>query len=149
MTPALRSLLAAATIFGASGLFVKSLGLSALVITSFRLLTPALILFATSPKLGLSMIKSPSRPLLLAANLTALRVFFWVVALKYASISKVVYVLYIWPIIFTFLNAKFLKEHVSSKHKLLLALSFAGIAVIYSGERFELENKDLVGMCCM
>jgi drug/metabolite transporter (DMT)-like permease len=149
MNPALLSLFAAATIFGTSGLFVKSLELPALVIASFRLLTPALILFATSPKLGLSIIKSPSRPLLLASNLTALRIFFWVVALKYASISKVVYVLYIWPIIFTFLNAKFLKEHVSPKHKLLLALSFAGIAAIYSGERIDLGNKDLLGMCCM
>lgn len=88
MNPALLSLLAAATIFGTSGLFVKSLGLSALMIASFRLLTPALILFATSPKLGLSIIKSPSRPLLLASNLTTLLVFFWVVALKYAAISK-------------------------------------------------------------
>lgn len=143
------AILTAATIFGTSGVFVKSLELPSPAITALRLVVPSLVLLSTQKKLRHKLLHSPNKTLLLASVFTSMRIFFWVLGLLFAPMSKAICILYTWPILFTVLNARLLKERVSTRTKLLLLIAFGGILTMYSTEELSFKNRDLIGMSCM
>ena len=143
------AILAAATIFGTSGVFVKSLALPSTAITALRLLVPSIILLSTQGTLRRRLFTAPNKTLLIASVFTSLRIFFWVLGLVFAPMSKAICILYTWPILFTILNATLLKERVSARTKFLLLVAFGGILTMYATEEISLKNRDLIGMLCM
>jgi drug/metabolite transporter (DMT)-like permease len=144
------AILVAATLFGTSGVFVKSLALlPSTAITALRLVVPFLLLFSTQGTLRRRLFSRPNKTLLFASAFTSLRIFFWVLGLVFAPMSKAICILYIWPILFTLLNGCILKERVLPRTKLLLLTAFAGILIMYSAEELSLNNRDLIGMSFM
>jgi drug/metabolite transporter (DMT)-like permease len=143
------AILAAATLFGTSGVFVKSISLPPTAITALRLIVPSVVLLSTQRDIRTRLLSSPNKTLLIASIFTSLRIFFWVLGLMFAPMSKAVFILYVWPILFTILNARFLKENVPRRTKLLLLVAFAGIVTMYSTEEISLNNRDMIGMSCM
>lgn len=143
------AILLAALIFGTGGLFVKTLDAPSTVVVAFRLFIPAIAILIFCRDLRIRLLTQPSRTLAVASACTAVRVLFWVLALRYASITKVIFILYTWPVIFTIFQARFFGERVSRKGALLLAISFCGIATLYVGEPLHPDNHEIIGMGCM
>ena len=143
------AILAAAALFGTSGVFVKSLALPATAITALRLLVPSVVLLSTQREIRHKLFTAPNRTLLVASVFTSLRILFWVLGLMFAPMSTAIFVLYLWPILFTILNAYVLKERVTLRAKLLLLLAFGGILIMTSAEDISLHNRDLLGMAFM
>jgi drug/metabolite transporter (DMT)-like permease len=95
------AILAAATLFGTSGVFVKSISLPPTAITALRLIVPSVVLLSTQRDIRTRLLSSPNKTLLIASIFTSLRIFFWVLGLMFAPMSKAVFILYVWPILFT------------------------------------------------
>jgi len=85
---------------------------------------------------GLLIFRGSTKKMLFASALNALRMYLYLLAFKLTTIGNAVIILYTWPIFVTILGILFLKEHVSKKHILLIAIAFIGLIISSSGKSF-------------
>ena len=140
------AVIAAASLAGSSGVFVKYMEMPATSMASIRTLVPVLILGAVMALKGITIFRGNYRPLLWASFLNMLRMYLFFVAFIYASIANVVLILFTWPIFVTILSAIFLKEIISRRTWILLGLAFLGILIVFSDQEINFSNKDFLGM---
>ena len=75
--------------------------------------------------------------------------FFFFFAYNAISIGNAVIISYTWPVFAAIFGWLLLKEKMSLKNGLLLALAFAGIVLVYINKEFSFANKDFLGMGAM
>ncbi len=86
------------------------------------------------------------RPLLGLGAALALNWAFLFTAFNYTSIANAVLVYYTAPILATLISWRFLKEEVSGERWALIGLAFLGLALVISGQRLSLNDRDFVGV---
>ena len=145
-TKATIAVLIAATLAGASGVFVKYMSMPATSMSAIRTGLPVFLLGAYLLFQRKPILRQGYSSLLLASLINALRMYLFFVAFIYASIANVVLILYTWPISVTLFSVVFLKEQVSRKTIGLLGLAFIGIIIVFSNKEFNFENNDFIGM---
>ncbi len=143
------AIILAATIGGASGIFIKLIDLPATTITFFRMAVPVIILLGYLHYKGIRLFRGNYRMMMLASVLNALRMFLFFVGYLYASIGNAVIILFTWPIFGTLFSAIFLKEKVSVRTSILIGLAFLGIVTMYVDTEISFGNEDFIGMAAM
>ncbi len=143
------AIILAATIGGASGVFIKLIDLPATTITFFRMAVPVIILLGYLHYKQVKLFRGNYRVMMLASVLNAVRMFLFFVGYLYASIGNAVIILFTWPIFGTLFSAIFLKEKVSVRTSILIGLAFTGIVIMYVNTAISFENEDFIGMAAM
>lgn len=144
---ALYAVIFCALLAGVNGLLIKYMtSLPASALAFLRTAVPAIILLIWLLKQEESLFRGSTKKMLFASALNALRMYLYLLAFKLTTIGNAVIILYTWPIFVTILGILFLKEHVSKKHILLIAIAFIGLIISSSGKSFSFENTDLLGM---
>ncbi len=143
------AIILAATIGGASGIFIKLIDLPATTITFFRMAVPVIILLGYLHYKGIRLFRGNYRMMMLASVLNAVRMFLFFVGYLYASIGNAVIILFTWPIFGTLFSAIFLKEKVSVRTSILIGLAFLGIVTMYVDTEISFGNEDFIGMAAM
>ncbi len=135
-----------ALLAGVSGLMIKGMTIPATSIAWIRHALPVAVLLIWLRSRRIALFQGRYKLMLTASGLNAVRMYFFLTAYLYTTISNAVVISYTWPIFATILGAFFLKEHLTWGRGTLLLGSFLGIIIIYSGGTFSFENKDFVGM---
>lgn len=143
------AILFAATIGGASGVFIKIIDLPATSITFFRMAVPVIILLVYLQYKRIRLFRGNYSMLMVASVLNAIRMLLFFVGYLYASIGNAVIILFTWPIFGTLFSAIFLKEKVSFRTSILIGLAFLGIVVMYLNTEISFGNEDFIGMAAM
>ncbi|WP_297488440.1 DMT family transporter [Thermococcus sp.] len=86
------------------------------------------------------------RPLLGLGAALAFNWAFLFTAFNYTSIANAILVYYTAPILATLLSWRFLGERISGRRWALIGLAFLGLALIVSGQRLSLNDRDFVGV---
>jgi len=136
----------AATMAGASGLFVKFMEMPATSMSFVRTFLPTVILGSTMMYRNIPFFRGNYKLMLGASTLNALRMYLFFTAFIFSSIGKVVLILFTWPIFVTIFSAIFLKEVITQRTIFLLALSFSGIVLVYANEELSLQSSDFIGL---
>jgi len=125
--------LAAASIWGIGGYFIRRAALPTATIAFFRMAVPlaAIILYFLFkrhriPREGLGL-------RLFASLLNAARMYFYFLAFQYTTVSIAVVALYTWPIFATLFALPLNGEPISRRRLMFLGLAFAGVLVLYLG----------------
>lgn len=143
------AIIIAATIGGASGVFIKLIDLPATSITFFRMAVPVIILLVYLHYKRVRLFRGNYRMLMVASVLNAVRMLLFFIGYLYASIGNAVIILFTWPIFGTLFSAIFLKEKVSVRTAILIGLAFLGIVMMYLYTEIGFGNKDFIGMVAM
>jgi drug/metabolite transporter (DMT)-like permease len=136
----------AATIAGASGVFVKNVAIPATSIAFIRTTLPTILIGAYLLATGTQLFRGNYRLMLSGSVFNAIRMYFFFIAYIYTSMANAVIIAYTWPIFGTLLSILFLKEKVSKRNIGLLTLSFLGILIVFSNQSLTFENRDFIGM---
>lgn len=136
-------------IMGSSGVFIKFLELPSIVLASFRVAIPTLLLFIYFRLKKVKLFHRPVKWMLLGSLLNAIRIYFFMNSYAYTGIANAVIILYSWPIFASIFSMLFLREKIPGRNIFLLLLPFAGIIIIFSSHPFSLENNDFIGMSSM
>jgi len=136
----------AATLAGASGVFVKLMSMPATSISFIRTAIPTLLLGGVMIARDISFFRGNYRLMLVASALNAVRMFLFFTAFIYTDIGKVVIILFTWPIFVTIFSVLFLGEIITQRRIFLLLLSFMGIVVVYANQPLSVDNKDFIGL---
>ncbi len=149
MHPYLRVILAV-SIGATAGIWTKLLHLPATQMSFFRLAVPALIvLLYLKVYKKRTLVRAHARHMVAASALNAVRVLLYFAAYLYTSLGNAVIMLYTWPIFAVLWARVILKEKMTGSMKLLLFLSFAGVAIMYGPQKLSVGNSDLIGMSAM
>jgi drug/metabolite transporter (DMT)-like permease len=143
------AILLAATLGASSGVFIKFLQLPSTSITFFRVFVPVVFLLLYFQWKKVKLFQGNYKIMLVASGLNALRMFLYFVAYLYTSIGNAVIILFTWPIFATIFGAIFLKEKVSRRTSLLIAMAFLGIVIMYINKEMSFASKDFIGMMAM
>jgi drug/metabolite transporter (DMT)-like permease len=135
-----------ALIAGVSGLMIKGMSIPATSIAWIRHAVPAIILVWWLTSRNVKLFSGSYKTMLVASVINAIRMYFFLTAYLYTTISNAVVISYTWPIFTTLMGAFFLKERLSLSRGALLMLSFGGILVIYSDGSLSFGDKDFIGM---
>lgn len=133
-------------IAGLTGLFIKNISVPASSIAFVRTALPTLILGLWMYSRGIAFFRGNYPRMLLASSLNAIRMYLFLVAYVYTTITQAVIMLFTWPIFVNIISSIWLKEKISSRQIYILILAFSGIVVIYSEQPFNLANRDFIGM---
>ncbi len=134
---------------GSSGVFIKTLHLSPLVLSFFRLAIPSSLLFVYFSFRGINLFRFPFKLMLVGSVLNAARIFLFITSFTYTNISNAIIILYTWPVFATVMSIIFLGEKVSLRNKLLLLLPMGGIIIMFINQPFSMQNDDFIGMTAM
>ena len=140
------ALLAAYSIAGISGLFVKSVAIPATSIAFIRTSLPTVITAILMLYYGIPFFRGNYKIMLTASFFNVIRMYFFFVAYIYTTIGNAIIIEFTWPIFVTIFSVIFLKEEVSRRNLFLLAASFSGIIVMFSNKTLSFSNTDFVGM---
>ncbi|MBK8506427.1 MAG: EamA family transporter [Saprospiraceae bacterium] len=133
-------------IAGLTGLFVKNISAPATSIAFVRTGLPTIILAIWMVSRNIHFFRGNYPRMLIASCLNAIRMYLFLVAFIYTSITQAVIMLFTWPIFVNILSSVWLKEKIHVHQILILFLSFFGIIIIYSEQPFSLDNNDFIGM---
>ena len=133
-------------IAGLTGLFVKNISAPATSIAFVRTGLPTFILATWMFSQNIRFFRGNYRRMLAASLLNAIRMYLFLVAFIYTTITQAVIMLFTWPIFVNILSLIWLREKIHIHQILILLLSFSGIIVIYSEQPFSLNNNDFIGM---
>jgi len=139
----------AAVIWGSAGVFVKYLDLPPATLSFFRLAVPTLILLAYFTVKGIRLFRGDNKMILLASLLNIAKTFLYFVGFTFTSIGNAVIVFFTWPIFAALLEVSFLKEKMTRKNMLLLAVAFFGIVLVYLNRKIRFSDSDFIGMAAM
>ena len=136
-------------IWGSVGIFARFSGLSGLGVAFFRVSLGTLLLLPSMLKRLPALKKiAKERPLLVILLGTALA-FNWVflfTAFNYTTIANAVLVYYSAPVLATLISWRFLRERLSRERMTFLCMAFAGLLLIFSGQKVGLENRNFLGV---
>lgn len=150
--------IAAAVVWGSSGVFVKLLGLPPTTLTFFRLAVPTAAIagyFLTGCSLpgrrrpGRLSLPKLNAAVITASCLNAIRMFLYITAFTMTGVGNAVVMLYTWPVWATLLGVLFLKERLRPLNILLLGTAVIGIGVVYMRSDFTFADRDFIGMSAM
>ena len=133
-------------IAGLTGIIIKNISVPASSIAFVRTAIPTIILAAWMMGQGIQFFRGNWEKMILASVLNAIRMYLFLTAFIYTSITQAVIMLFTWPIFVNILSTIWLKEKISLKQVFTLVLAFAGIVIIYGDQSFSLENRDFIGM---
>lgn len=139
-------IVAAAVIFGSSGVFIKSAGLPPTSMALIRMAVPFVLMT------GFFLVRRKRFPsfrdkfMLLASLLNALRLFFYFAGFARSQISTTVILLYTWPVFAAFWSFVFLKERLSLRQLGLFATAIAGVGLITLDRSLNLSGQRLSGV---
>ncbi|ASJ08299.1 permease [Thermococcus siculi] len=140
-------------IWGSVGIFARFSGLSGLGVAFARVSLGALTLagiIALMEREKLSalppLLGEKWKPLLALGLSLALNWAFLFTAFNYTTIANAVLVYYTAPVIATLISWRFLGEEMNAKRWGLIGLAFLGLALIMSGQRLDLGNRDFLGI---
>jgi drug/metabolite transporter (DMT)-like permease len=140
------SVIIGSIIAGLTGLFVKNISVPATSIAFVRTGLPSLLIALWMAWKGIAFFRGNYRRMLVASSLNAIRMYLFLVAFIFTSITQAVIMLFTWPVFVNLLSSFWLKESISFKQMGILFLAFSGIVIIYSEQPFSLDNRDFIGM---
>lgn len=143
------AVLIGAALAGTSGLLIKLMTIPATSIAFIRMAVPTMFLAWWMYHRKIHFFRGNYKKMLLASLLNAARMYLFLVAYIYTSISNAVIMLFTWPIFVNLMGALWLKESISRKQFILLMLAFSGIVIIYSNQDLSFANDDFIGMTAM
>ncbi|MFW5689175.1 MAG: DMT family transporter [Spirochaetota bacterium] len=146
--PSLLVLLAAA-IFATSGIFIRFAGLPPASMAFFRMAVPTLLIGGYYLVRRHRIATASIGVRLVASGLNAIRLLLYLVAFANTTIANAVVMLYTWPVFAAFFSVVLLGERVDRVQKLLLALAFSGIPLLYLGKQLSFADRDVVGITAM
>jgi drug/metabolite transporter (DMT)-like permease len=139
----------ASIIFGAGNTAVKILNMPSELITFYRLIVPAVILFIYLKYKKIKIFKKNTPYLLFGSTLNCVRMFLYFVALNLTTVGNSVTILYTWPIFASILGVIFLKEKLTKTQILLLLSAVIGVLIIFLNGKVSFSNKNFLGMTIM
>lgn len=148
-TKAYLAIILAATFGGFAGVLVKQLQISALPVTFFRLVVPAVVLFCYLKITGVKILQGNYKILSFASLLNGLRLFLYYFAYVYTSASYGVVMLFTYPVFLACWGVIFLKEKISRRSVILIGMAFLGTIVIFVGQWRLFSSRDLIGLLAM
>lgn len=140
------SIVIGSLIAGLTGLFVKNISVPAVSIAFVRLALPASLLAIWIAWKGIAFFRGNYRVMLLASALNAVRMYLFLTAFIFTSITQAVIMIFTWPVFVNLLSSIWLKEKISRRQIGILFLAFLGIIIIYSDQPFSFHNRDFIGM---
>ena len=143
---------AAAFLMSFSGPFVRWASLNSGAMTFVRTAVPSAVLgvwLLIRRGFWTGMTRRKFAVLLFASTLNAVRLWLFFESYRLTSVGNAVIVLYSWPVFTALFGTLLLKERLHPRDGILLAMAFAGMAVVYSGGNFSLGNDDFLGMTLM
>ncbi|NND07727.1 MAG: EamA family transporter [Saprospiraceae bacterium] len=140
------AVLIGASIAGLSGLLIKQMTIPATSIAFIRTALPSICIGAWMASTGIRFFRGNYQKMLLASFLNAARMYLFLLAYLYTSISNAVIILFTWPIFVNIMSSFWLKERISKKQIFLLLIAFLGIVVIYSDQDLSFADQDFAGM---
>ncbi len=140
------SIVIGSLIAGLTGLFVKNISVPAVSIAFVRLALPASLLAIWIAWKGIPFFRGNYRIMLLASALNAVRMYLFLTAFIFTSITQAVIMIFTWPVFVNLLSSIWLKEKISRRQIGILFLAFLGIIIIYSDQPFNFHNRDFIGM---
>jgi len=137
----------AACLAGSNGVLIKHMtSLTPGAIAFIRAIVPSAILVLWLTKERPNLLRGNTRKMVGGSVINAGRMYLYLIAFTYTSIGNAVIIFYSWPIFAAIFSVIFLKERISTKQSLLIALAFFGLLLAYSNKSFSFEDKDFVGM---
>jgi len=140
-------------IWGSVGVFGRFSGLSGTGVAFARVSLGSILLLTI---IGLlerenltvlpGLLRRRWKPLLGLSIALALNWAFLFTAFNYTTIANAVLVYYTAPILATLISWRFLEERISVKRGALIGLAFLGLALIISGQKLSLGDRDFVGI---
>ncbi len=141
--------IAAAILFGSSGVFIKYLNLPVAVITFFRMAVPLAVITAWYLLSGKRPPLIRSGWMLTASALNALRMVLYFIGYTYASIGDAVILLYTWPVFATLYSAAFLGEGLDRRRVLAVISAVAGTTLIHLNKDLSFGNREVLGLAAI
>jgi len=129
-------------IWGSVGIFARFSGLSGLGVAFMRVALGSLVLWA----LSISPRRIRRLKITFAENWKAMTALGAALAFNYTLIATAVLVYYLAPIIATLISWQFLGEKISRNRLLLIGMAFGGFLLIASGQEFNLNSRDFIGV---
>jgi drug/metabolite transporter (DMT)-like permease len=144
------AVLAGATFGASSGLYIKSIHLSSLALTGFRMGIPLLFMIPVMIR-GKRLLGDPSRRkmLWLVSGMNAIRMLLFVMAYKFTTVGNAVVLLYLWPVFAMVFDAVRLRHRPKPSQIGLVALSFTGVIVMNLHRGLSISPGDLYGSMLM
>lgn len=133
-------------IAGFTGLFIKNIETEATSIAFVRTGLPSLLLGIWMYRSGFRFFRGNYKRMLLASILNAIRMYLFLLAFIYTTITQAVIMLFTWPIFVNIFSTYFLKEKLTNKQLLVLCVAFTGIIIIYGNQPMSFANDDFIGM---
>ncbi len=140
------AVLIGASIAGLSGLLIKQMSIPATSIAFIRTALPSICIGIWMALSGIRLFRGNYHKMLLASCLNAARMYLFLLAYIYTSISNAVIILFTWPIFVNLMSSIWLNEHITKKQIFLLLMAFLGIVTIYSDQDLSFADRDFVGM---
>lgn len=140
------AVLIAATIAGISGVFIKSMQINPVSQAWLRMATPTLLTAIWLTATGVPLLQGNWPRMLLVSVLGTVRTVLFFMAYTYATIGNAVIIFYTFPIFSAIFSYLMLREQISRRQIMLLALAFTGILLAFSNQPFSLANQDILGM---
>ena len=133
-------------IAGLTGLFIKNITVPATSMAFVRMGIPVVVLGTWMWSAGIRFFRGNYKKMLVASALNAVRMYLFLLAYIYTTITQAVIILFTWPVFVNILSTFWLKEKISIKQIVVLLLCFLGIVVIFINQTFSFQNRDFVGM---
>lgn len=152
MILSLLAMIGATALLSSSGVLVKLADLPSPIMAWFRTCIPMTAIgafFLISLILGSGRERlpgKPSRSLLLASGLNAVRLLFLFAGYRYTSVSSGIIIVYSWPVFAALFGAVILHERIGIQNAALLGVAFLGILLVYGEADLRLGDRNFVGM---
>ncbi len=147
---ALPAILMATALGASSGLYIKSLPVSSLGLTGFRMGVPFLILLPMMirRKMILGPVQNRKR-IWTGSLLNAVRMFLYIASYKLTTMTNGVVLLYTWPLFALLINAVVTREKLKLREIALLFMAFSGVIFLNIHKGFSLSGPDMLGSLLM
>ncbi|ASJ06320.1 DMT family transporter [Thermococcus pacificus] len=140
-------------IWGSVGIFARFSGLSGLGVAFARVSLGSILLLTIMGLLEKEklaelpgLLRQQWKPFIGLGIALALNWAFLFTAFNYTTIANAVLVYYTSPILAMLISWRFLNERIAGKRWALIGMAFLGLALIISGQRLSLNDRDFVGI---
>ncbi len=140
------AVLGGAIIAGFTGLFIKHIHMDAGSLAFVRTIVPAAVLGIWLRWKQVPFFRGNYQKMLLASCFNAVRMYLFIMAYIYTSISTAVIILFTWPIFVNIMGFIWLRENIGIRQIGLLVLAFLGIFLVYLDYGFSISSADVIGI---
>lgn len=139
-----------ASLGASSGTYIRSVGISSLAMTGFRMGVPFLFFLPGLVRRGMLFGPPGLRASLwITSAINAVRMFFFVLAYKLTPVGTSVVLLYLWPVFALIFDSIRLRRRPSTPQIALVGLAFAGVVVMNLHRGFSLSSSESIGSAMM